>query len=345
MSCYTSRKVRFGVVGCGAQGSSLAKQTMKAPNAALLAVCDVREENARRLSEELNVRWYTSHLDMLQKEKELDALIVTTWTKNHASISMDAMDRGKHVLVEKPMCMNTKEAMEMVKCVERNKVKLVVEFSRRWDPRFVKIKEYSRHLGDLGQAWEIRLGNVTPEFVSGRPWYFDPSLSGGWGMSEVGSHAIYWMNWVMGSPLYVSAELKRNILKHLKADDTTIVNICYENGGVASYIYNSSGGGLPFIATVVGEKGWVSYNSMQGLRCRGPIDISTLETDVLPPIQYFARCILEDLPADPDVYDGLKQTKIVDAAKLSEKLGRRIYLKEVEGLQHELKNWAEWIRQ
>src|SRR3972149_5668480 len=102
--------IKIGVVGCGgiAQVMHLPYLTGTegggVPGIEVVAVCDVVKELAEAVAERYHIKEaYTDHNDMLKKS-DIDAVAVLTRHETHAEISIDAMNQGKHVFVEKPMC-------------------------------------------------------------------------------------------------------------------------------------------------------------------------------------------------------------------------------------------------
>jgi predicted dehydrogenase len=99
-----------------------------------LAICDLSADVVETLGDKFNVpNRYTDFNEMVQQE-DLDIVLVTN--KNHAAPAIVAMESGKHVLVEKPMAFNLKQASEMIDASKRNHVKLMVAYMKRYDPAY-----------------------------------------------------------------------------------------------------------------------------------------------------------------------------------------------------------------
>lgn len=116
--------MRVGVVGCGRVSRVHVKSLIQTGKCRVVSVCDLDNDRATALAKEYGIpRVYTDFSSMLRKEK-LDIVHVLTPPQIHAPLSIEAMDAGCHVLVEKPMCMTVNEADEMIEASRRNDVKL-----------------------------------------------------------------------------------------------------------------------------------------------------------------------------------------------------------------------------
>jgi len=129
------KKLKVGVVGCGqiAQISHL-PYLQELPNFEVSTICDLSPFVVDTLGEKFHVqKRYTDFHEMV-KQDGLDIVLVTN--KNHAAPAVAAMENGKHVLVEKPVAFNLKQADAMIEAAKRNNVKLMVAYMKRYDPAY-----------------------------------------------------------------------------------------------------------------------------------------------------------------------------------------------------------------
>jgi len=143
-------KVKIGVIGCGTIA-----QIMHIPHLRemeeyeLRAVCDISPKLVQKVGDYYNIRKrYTDFRELLHSD--IDAVLVST-SFDHAEICIEAAKAGKHILVEKPMCINLREANEMIEAAKRNNVKLMVAYMKRYDPGYL----YAQKL--ISQMKEIKL--------------------------------------------------------------------------------------------------------------------------------------------------------------------------------------------
>lgn len=114
--------IRIGIVGCGSVARLHANALKKIKQADIKAVVDINEERAKKFANRFNIKsYYKSLKDMLMQEK-IEAVSILTPPQTHHKLAIEAMKAGKHVLVEKPLCITLKEVEEMIKVSEKNNV-------------------------------------------------------------------------------------------------------------------------------------------------------------------------------------------------------------------------------
>ncbi|MBN1266475.1 MAG: Gfo/Idh/MocA family oxidoreductase [Anaerolineales bacterium] len=141
-------RLKVGVVGCGqiAQIAHL-PYLQELPQFEICALCDLSAQVLQTLGEKYNVaNLYTDHDEMVQQE-DLDIVLVAN--KNHAPPAIAAMKAGKHVLVEKPIAFNLRQADEMIDVAQRSGVKLMVGYMKRYDPAYQKAKQMVAAMKDI----------------------------------------------------------------------------------------------------------------------------------------------------------------------------------------------------
>ena len=120
-------RINIALVGCGGRGRSDAgsfKEYADAHNNAcqIVAVCDVYEKRKREIAEKYGAKGFLDYREVLAMP-EVDAVIVATPDHWHARVALDAMDQGKDVYLEKPMCHTVKEVKQLMDTVhETNRV-------------------------------------------------------------------------------------------------------------------------------------------------------------------------------------------------------------------------------
>jgi len=130
-----NKVLRVGIVGCGeiAQVAHLPILT-ELPYFKVTMLCDLSEKILEYLGNTYRIQnLCTDYRDLVQRD-DVDIVLVTN--KDHAPISIAAMNAGKHVFSEKPMCFNLEEADQMIEAEKRNQVKFMVGYMKRYDPAF-----------------------------------------------------------------------------------------------------------------------------------------------------------------------------------------------------------------
>ncbi len=195
------KKIKVGIIGLGG-GKIFIDTFRKNQKAEVIAVCDIIEERAKETAKEKNIPyWFKNYQDML-KLKELDLVVVRTDDKSHASISLDAMDSKKDVLVEKPMAIKMEELETMVKKVEESRRVLMVNYILRYNPICQLVKRHADK-GMFGKIFYIQreyLHNIDVDGLFTGTWraeknqFHTPITAGG-------CHAIDLLCWILNDSI------------------------------------------------------------------------------------------------------------------------------------------------
>ena len=156
----TSKKIKYGIIGTGWIAEAHVKELLKMPDVEIVAAADLVEGKAEEFCKKNgveNVRCYRSHKELLEAEKDLDAVSVCTYNSTHCECTVDALNAGVHVLCEKPMCVTTEEAVEMIRAEKKSGKILSIGFQPRMDPNMIKVKEIVQS-GVLGDIYYIQTG-------------------------------------------------------------------------------------------------------------------------------------------------------------------------------------------
>ena len=161
--------LRIGIVGCGeaAQLMHLPSLALLAGQFAVAALCDPSERVLRAVGDRWQVAGrYRSHRDLLAHE-EIDAVLVSNYDADHTEVALAAIAAGRHVLIEKPMCLTLREADAIQAAQERAGVTVQVGYMRRYAPAFV---DACRLVAELGPPRLARVHTVLgggPLFTQG----------------------------------------------------------------------------------------------------------------------------------------------------------------------------------
>ncbi|ANY75042.1 Gfo/Idh/MocA family protein [Paenibacillus ihbetae] len=203
--------INVGVIGTGSISAMHLQSYQKHANANLLAVCDLNEDRARLAAEKYGAaKVFTDYRELLA-DPEIDAVSICTWNNTHAEISIAALNAGKHVLVEKPLCRTVEEALRVQEAVKSSGKLLQVGFVRRYDPNAQMLREFA----DKGEFGDIYFAKASSIRRLGNPggWFSDIERSGGGPLIDIGVHVIDLCWYMMGrpKPVAVSANTYRKL--------------------------------------------------------------------------------------------------------------------------------------
>ena len=144
------RKLGVGVLGVGEMGRRHAENLRRlVPQAQLVAVADVAAERARGTAQELEIENSYGSLEAMLECKGLDAVVIATPDKFHASAVKAAAAAGKDILCEKPIALSLSDAHELLSAVSKAGVRLQVGFMRRYDPGYSNAMKHIE-AGEIG---------------------------------------------------------------------------------------------------------------------------------------------------------------------------------------------------
>jgi len=133
-----SQRVKVGVAGVGHMGKEHARIYSELQEAELVGVHDSNSDTARKIAAKCKTRAFGSLEEMVDA---VDAASIVTPTTTHLAIAEPFLKRGKHVLVEKPIAMDTEEARKLVDLAEKHGAKLAVGHVERFNPVLVALEE------------------------------------------------------------------------------------------------------------------------------------------------------------------------------------------------------------
>ena len=314
------RKIGVAVVGAGFWGRNHARNLRELDETRLLAVCDKDEAKAKAVADLFGIDAYTDSSKML-KRQDIEAVTICTWSTTLAAEAMRALRSGKHVLVEKPMANNVREAQRIIELAKTRHRYVMVGFLMRFIPGVQRIKQ-AIEKGEIGSVvyatarrvsqWPERLGDVGV-------------------VKDLAIHDIDIMRYVFSDePVEVYA--KAGSLRHKKFEDHAQILVTFKGRKTA------------FI-----EANWLTPYKIRKLTVTGSEAIMTLDYitqeitletagqtlapryDIKEPLklelQHFANCIINDREPATTGMDGVKALQIAEAALKSAKTGKAMKLK------------------
>ena len=219
-------QINIGVIGCGAiaQKGHL-PWYWESSKANLLAVCSNIEDEARSVAERWKAeKWFTDYRQLLALD-EIDAVSICTPVWLHQEITVAAAEAGKHVLCEKPMSRNSKEAKLMVDAASRNDVLLTIGFMKRFNPGFCKIKEIIDR-GLIGRVYHIDVhwNLFFPPGTHESQTFSEDERIGGGVLLDNCSHYIDFSRWLLGSEVAtVYSETSKVVPDRIYEDQATVI--------------------------------------------------------------------------------------------------------------------------
>jgi predicted dehydrogenase len=257
-------------------------------------------------------------VNAMLKDGNVDALVVSTPNYLHAPQTIAALNAGVHVMVEKPMSMNAREAEKMMEAGAKSRAKLMVAHCWRFDPDVLWLKKESTKLGKIIRTKGY--GVHTHWGPSG--WFTQKQFAGGGAMADMGIHALDTARFLLGAPNPVSVYAKiGTYYKEFDVDDTGVIIVEWDNGA-ASYI--ESGWWQPHAD---GPEAATQLYGAQGFGQLFPRKEHCPQSMYDAQMAYFIDCIRKDKTPMPGALEGLMNMKVVDAAYKSSKTGKVVKIR------------------
>lgn len=155
-----SKKMKVAIIGTGWIADAHIVEYLKMPDVEIVAGADLIEGKAEKFFKKWKVegvRCYRSHKELLDAEKDLDAVSICTYNATHAECAIAALEHGVNVLLEKPMCVTTEEAVAIMRAEKKSGKVLSIGFQPRFDPNMVKVCQIVQS-GILGKIYYIQTG-------------------------------------------------------------------------------------------------------------------------------------------------------------------------------------------
>jgi predicted dehydrogenase len=342
------KQIRIGVVGLG-MGRDHIRHFEPLKNAKVQAVCDTDAARLGSIALEFAVPQTFSDYGEFLEKAEIDAVVIAVPNYLHKPMVIAAIERGLHVLCEKPMAMNTAEALEIREKARAGRGKFMMHFNRRFGPEPL----YFKSLIESGKLGPIYYGTAGWRRMRGMPgfggWFGQKSLSGGGPLIDLGVHMLDLARWLMGSPAavtvsastfsHIGRKLAHAEQKEFDVEDLAAALIRFDNDSTlmleVSWALNFEEREKIFLE-LSGTKGGLSnviydwhdletaiFHDENGALVKTVPEVFPESCQVTAQ-QHFIECILHDREPDAGADDGVEIMRMLDAIYESARLGREV---------------------
>ncbi len=226
-------QVTIGFIGVGDIMHAHLAALKENPEYKLVAICRRTEDKLRQQAEELGCEGYTDYHDLLAAGP--DVVLVSLPHGLHAQVTIEALEAGCHVMVEKPMATSVAECNEMLATAERTGKALIVTELASFTPGAVRTGEKFK-AGTLGRFFTGSIINERFYFHEGRPtWFLDPEMSGGGMFTNVGVHRLATTRSALPGLRPISVSASVSYQPEWKVEACTSALVKYEQGGSMLY--------------------------------------------------------------------------------------------------------------
>lgn len=241
------------MIGCGriAQAHFAAMEYLR-EEAELIAVADTDLEKAKNAAQRFGVQAFSARYEDILSRKDIEAVIITLPNHLHHSAALTAARARKHILIEKPMALNTKQAVAMAAEAAKNNVLFMVGQSRRFS---AAVFELERRLPEIGTLFRIQISFLVHFPAPPTTWWKKQEEAGGLVIFLQGSHSLdSVLTWMKKMPTRVCTfSAKQNF--QWEGEDEADILLSFAAGEIASVHLSLSTSPALHEAILVGTKG------------------------------------------------------------------------------------------
>lgn len=335
--------LRVVLMGLGSYANRVAKAMETCTRAKLVGVISGTPSKIEEWKKQYNLpekNCYTyENYSEIESNDDIDAVYIITPNSLHCEQTLKVAQAGKHVICEKPMAINAKEARQMVDACKMAGVQLLIGYRMHFEPKTLE----AIHLRSSGQLGTPLFFQGLSGFRIGDPkqWRLNKKLAGGGAMMDIGIYSINGARYMLGEePIWVTAqETKTDPIKFKEGVDETIqFQMGFASGAVASCLSTYSMNDLDRFY-LNGTNGFVEmkpstgYGPIQGRSHLGSLTAAVVTHQTVQ-MDAMAGIILQnETPLVPvDGNEGLKDMIIIDAVYEAVKTNKKILLPELNAI-------------
>jgi len=258
------KKLRYGIIGLGGiSPKHLGGYSALADEVEIVAGCDIDEEKLQAQCDKYNIpRRYTDYHELLD-QPDIDFVSVCLPNNLHASVTVEALKKGKHVHCEKPMAMNEEQTAAMLAARNETGLQLMVGVNNRFTPQSQYVK-YLAETGVFGEIYFAKCGWQRRNGLAHAGWFLDKEISGGGPLIDLGVHfldlVLYFMDYPEPDAILAKTYTKfgnnekRVVYTQPRAKLSDITGECTVEDLATGFITLKNGASVQF------EMSWASNN-------------------------------------------------------------------------------------
>lgn len=230
---YQQGDVTIGLVGAGSFGQNFLIPALKNTPAKLVTVVTARPNNARNIADKNQFATASGNAQDIFNDTNINTVFIATRHDTHAPYVLDGINKGKNIFVEKPLCLTETELDSIVEAHNKQPVRVMVGFNRRFAPLVQQLKKHFTPGMPVSVNYRINAGVIPADH-----WVHDLKTGGGRIIGEA-CHFIDLCMFIAGSPITsVSAVAVKDASM---LNDTVVISLAFENGSIANVSYFSNG--------------------------------------------------------------------------------------------------------
>ena len=223
---------RFGIIGLSHDHVwDVLPELKENEQAELIAACSLQRPLLDRAAKEYGVQIYTDSQEMAASE-QLDAVLIYGNNRSGAEEGKKALERGWHVLIEKPLAANLAGADELLQAADTTGKRLMVNWPIAWWPQVQHALALAQS-GEIGEVWQVRYraAHQGPKEMGASEhfcdWLYDPNRNGGGALLDYCCYGAVLSRVLLGRPRSVTAVAGQLLKTDLDAEDNAVLLMQY----------------------------------------------------------------------------------------------------------------------
>ncbi|MGA2247720.1 MAG: Gfo/Idh/MocA family oxidoreductase [Verrucomicrobiota bacterium] len=210
---------------------------LKRPDVRVKYVWDHDADRASRRAQEVGAQ-AVADVNTIWEDKEVVAVVILSETNRHHDLVLAAARAGKHMFVEKPMGITSRESRAMAEAIEKAGLLFTTGYFSRTDPKLLFLKQEVA-AGNFGQITRVRASNCHNGSLGGWfdqewRWMADPKLAGVGAFGDLGTHKLDILMWMLGDIGSVTADIHTVTHRYGDCDETGEALIRFQNGVIGT---------------------------------------------------------------------------------------------------------------
>lgn len=257
-----NKKIKVAIVGSGFISDIHVRSLKSVSDAEVMACSSIDKEGLKKFTKKYEIPYsFIDYRKMLEMD-EIDVVCLGVPNNLHLQMTLDCAAAGKHIICEKPLCNNLRDADSMINTCKKAGVKLMYVVQCCFAPKYIKLKELCQS-GSLGKIYFIKHSQKHDGPHS--TWFWDVEKVGGGVVMDMGCHTFGFLRWLADNAEVedIYSEMGTYMHKDKTRGEDTAITIIKFKGGVTgvSEVSWAKKGGYDDRAEVYGLKG-ISFADM-----------------------------------------------------------------------------------
>jgi UDP-N-acetyl-2-amino-2-deoxyglucuronate dehydrogenase len=305
----------------------------------IAAMCDVKEDLARDRAQVCGATAYTNYQELLNDPK-VDVVDITTQHESHYEIAKAAIEKGKHVFVEKPICVRSQQGKELVQLAQQAGVRLGVAENTPFVKAYIEVEKLLEQ-GILGDIWFVRTmiaGESLMDLADPQHWL--GTLPYGGVILDSSVHSFYLYKWLFGGALDTLGFASR--FSNTKPAEENGLVLGHLANGAEYELFTTVVGGIPWMERVeiYGSKGGMIIDQLANPVLKYYLGSSDMDGTVVGGVEFdplawkfnsmvaevkdYVQALVEGRPSRVEPMDAVFCVECVEAVERSVKVKRAV---------------------